>query len=148
VPIVFATYPLLAHIGKAEMIFNVVFFISVSSVLLQGTTLSTVAKWLKVSVPQKAKRRFQLDIEMGDVDNYRDAKSELAEIILPEWSHVVGKEIVDIKFPKNASIVMIRRNKKYFIPGGTTVLEKGDKLLIMADNLETLGAVHQTLEGE
>src|SRR5690606_20828883 len=49
VPIVFATYPLLAGIEKANMIFNIVFFISVTSVLIQGTTLSIVAKWLKVA---------------------------------------------------------------------------------------------------
>src|SRR5690606_16023753 len=46
VPIVFATYPLLAGIDKASMIFNIVFFISLTSILIQGTTLSIVAKWL------------------------------------------------------------------------------------------------------
>ena len=51
VPIVFATYPLLAGIEKANMIFNIVFFISVTSVLIQGTTLTLVAKWLKVAFP-------------------------------------------------------------------------------------------------
>jgi cell volume regulation protein A len=56
VPIVFATYPLLAGIDKANMIFNIVFFISVTSVLIQGTTLSIVAKWLNVALPEKAKK--------------------------------------------------------------------------------------------
>src|SRR5690606_23929461 len=55
VPIVFATYPLLAGIEKAEMIFNIVFFVSVTSVLIQGTSLSVVAKWLHVSLPMKVK---------------------------------------------------------------------------------------------
>lgn len=53
VPIVFATYPLLAGIDKADMIFNIVFFVSVSSVLLQGTTLGIVAKWLGVADKKK-----------------------------------------------------------------------------------------------
>jgi cell volume regulation protein A len=55
VPIVFATYPLLAGIDKANMIFNIVFFISVTSVLIKGTTLTIVAKWLNVSLPGNAK---------------------------------------------------------------------------------------------
>ncbi|MFA6867552.1 MAG: potassium/proton antiporter [Clostridia bacterium] len=55
VPIVFATYPLLAGIEKADMIFNIVFFISVTSVLIQGTTLSILAKWLHVLLPEKDK---------------------------------------------------------------------------------------------
>src|SRR5438046_4408534 len=66
VPIVFATYPLLAGIAKADLIFNLVFFISMTSVLLQGTTLSYVAKLLHVTVPAKAKRRIGLDFESTD----------------------------------------------------------------------------------
>lgn len=53
VPIVFATYPLLEGIDKAHMIFNIVFFISVTSVLIQGTTLTIIAKWLKIALPEK-----------------------------------------------------------------------------------------------
>ncbi len=54
-PIVFATYPLLAGIDKAGIIFNIVFFISVTSVLIQGTTLGVVAKWLNVALPEEDK---------------------------------------------------------------------------------------------
>jgi cell volume regulation protein A len=75
VPIVFATYPLLAGIEKSQMIFNLVFFISLTSVLLQGTTLRHVAKWLHVTVPEKAKQRTPPDIELSDT-----MKSELTEI--------------------------------------------------------------------
>src|SRR5690606_31170781 len=61
VPIVFATYPLLAGIDKADMIFNIVFFISVTSVIIQGTTLSIVAKWLNVALPEKVKKITEID---------------------------------------------------------------------------------------
>lgn len=53
VPIVFATYPLMAGLAHAQFIFNVVFFISLTSVLLQGTTLPLVARWLGVIEPEK-----------------------------------------------------------------------------------------------
>src|SRR5690606_22584962 len=55
VPIVFATYPMLAGIEKADMIFNIVFFISLSSVLVQGTSLPIVARWLHVALPESVK---------------------------------------------------------------------------------------------
>ena len=61
VPIVFATYPLLAGIEKANMIFNIVFFVSLSSVLVQGTSLSLIAKWLHVALPGKAKPKSPVD---------------------------------------------------------------------------------------
>ncbi|MER3425304.1 MAG: potassium/proton antiporter, partial [Nitrospiraceae bacterium] len=50
VPIILATFPLIAGIPQAEMIFNLVFFIVLTSVLLQGTALPLVARWLGLSV--------------------------------------------------------------------------------------------------
>ncbi|MCL2116659.1 MAG: potassium/proton antiporter [Methanobrevibacter sp.] len=50
VPIVFATYPLVAGIPEAPVIFNVVFFITIISVILKGATLKTIAKKLNVLI--------------------------------------------------------------------------------------------------
>ena len=51
VPIIFATFPLIAGLPQASMIFHLVFFIVVSSVLLQGTSLPLLARWLGLSRP-------------------------------------------------------------------------------------------------
>lgn len=141
VPIVFATYPLIAGVEKANMIFNIVFFISVTSVLIQGTTLSAVAKWLHVSLPDRVKAKTPIDIELSET-----IKSELSEIILPENSPVAGRQIVQLGFPKKALIAMIQRKGKYIIPKGSTSLEPLDKLIIIAENKEILHRVHNSLE--
>lgn len=138
-PIVFATYPLLADIENAHTIFHLVFFISVSSVLLQGTTLPFVAKWLHVLVPRSIKRNFPLDIELKD-----DLKSELVEMDIPEDSPAAGKAVVDLNLPKNAFIVLIHRTDKYLTAGGDTVIEAGDHLLLMADSKETVSKIYQS----
>ena len=65
VPIVLAMFPLTAGVGKAGMIFNLVFFISVTSILIQGTTIPLVAKWLKQSVPVNIRKKTVLDLELG-----------------------------------------------------------------------------------
>jgi cell volume regulation protein A len=140
VPIVFATYPLIAGLAKSDMIFNLVFFISVTSVLIQGTTLPLVAKWLKVTVPKNIKRKTILDHELSDT-----IKSELTEIVLPGDSYAVGKKIVNIQFPKTAMIVLLSRNGKYIQPSGSTLLEEGDKLLVLADNKEVMEEVKEDL---
>lgn len=127
-PIVFATYPLLAHVHYAGTIFNLVFFISAISVLLQGTTLPIMAKWLHVSVPEKLKRKFPLDIELKE-----DLKSTLVEVDVPTTSPAVGKAIVDLTLPKNALIVLIHRNGKYLSATGETVIEGADHLLVLTD---------------
>ncbi|RAW01484.1 potassium/proton antiporter [Pseudochryseolinea flava] len=138
VPIVFATYPLIAGMQGATMIFNLVFFISLSSVLLQGTTLPIIGKWLRVSVPGKIKRKFPLDIELND-----DSKSELIELDIMNNSASAGKAVVDLKLPPGSFIVLIHREGKYFSPNGQTVLSPGDHLLMMADRKETVKKVHE-----
>ncbi len=138
IPIVFATYPLLAGVAKADMIFNLVFFISTTSVLLQGTTLPLIAKWLKVTLPKKVKKVTPLDMEL-----YGTLQSEFVEIILPGNSDIVGKEIVKLKLPKPVLIVLVERDGKYIQPNGSTVLEEHDKLLILANNKEMLSEVYK-----
>lgn len=133
VPIVFATYPLLAGVAYANTIFHIVFFISATSILLQGTTIPLVAKWLNVSVPEKLKRKFPIDIELKE-----NTKSELMELDIPSTSPAVNKEIVQLKLPKTSHIVMIHRGDKYVTPSGDTRILSGDHLLVMADSKETV----------
>ena len=128
-PIVFATYPLLAQVYKADMIFNLVFFISGSSVLLQGTLLPVVARWLHVTVPAKLKKKFPLDLELKD-----ESRSLLLELDIPSDSAVIGKAVVELDLPTTAQIVMLHRGEKYLIVDGDTVFESGDHLLIMPDS--------------
>lgn len=136
VPIVFATYPLLAGIDKANMIFNIVFFISVTSVLIQGTTLSIVAKWFKVALPEKAKKITEVDKFILELP-----KSSLQEFeILPDF-YAVNKRIIDLNFPKSAFIVMIKRNDEYIRPSGSTVLKSQDTLMVLADNQDEFDKV-------
>lgn len=127
-PIVFAMYPLISNVHYASTIFNLVFFTSAISVLLQGTTLPIMAKWLHVSVPENKKRKFPLDIELKE-----DLKTTLVEVDVPGTSPAVGKAVVDLRLPKNALIVLIHRNGKYLTATGETVIEGADHLLVLTD---------------
>ena len=140
VPIVFATYPLIAGIDKSNMIFNLVFFISVTSVLIQGTSLAMVAKWLKLVVPEKARKKSALDQELSDI-----IKSELQEMVLPGNSPAVGRSIVKLDLPNNAFIVLIYRDGKYLQPSGSSILEEDDKLLVLANSRKELQKIHESL---
>jgi cell volume regulation protein A len=136
VPIVFATYPLLAGIDKAPLIFNIVFFISVTSVLIQGTTLSTLAKWLNLELPEGEKKSYPLD------DFLSEPKGAFLEEFLINPEHTaVGKKIVELHFPKNAIIAMIQRDDQYFTPNGLTKIEINDKLFILSGSKEVMNEV-------
>jgi len=136
VPIVFATYPLIAGIGRSHLIFDLVFFIAVTSVLVQGTGLPYVAKWLHLTAPGKKKRRTGNDLEWMD-----PTMSVMEEVLLPAGAVAAGRKIVEVNFPKTAQILVIRRGKDYISPVGSTVLAANDKLLILAEDARTFSSV-------
>ncbi|HSH53178.1 MAG TPA: TrkA C-terminal domain-containing protein, partial [Bacteroidales bacterium] len=116
------------------------FFISVTSVLIQGTSLTIVAKWLHVALPEKAKPVSEIDKFLADIP-----KSTMKEIkILPDC-YAVNKKIVDLNFPQNTIIAMIKRDGKYLTPSGSTVIEANDILLILSDNQEGIDRVNVCL---
>lgn len=136
VPIVFATYPLLAGIPKADLIFNLVFFISVTSVLLQGTTLSYIAKLLHVAVPPKVKKRTELDFE-----STASIKSAMHEIVLAENAYAVGKRIFELGVPATMNILAVKRDAAYIAPNGSTTLMANDILYILAEDKDQLSSL-------
>src|SRR5690625_6601543 len=85
VPIVFATYPFIAGINNANIMFNIVLFISITSVLIQGSTIPTVARWLDVALP--VHQRTLSPIVMFSSEGPR---SFLREIIIPPHPTCIG----------------------------------------------------------
>jgi cell volume regulation protein A len=63
----------------------------------------------------------------------RDSKSDLVELTIPDDSRIRGKQIVDLHLPKTALIVLLNRNDDFIVPRGGTLLEAGDKLLVLSD---------------
>jgi cell volume regulation protein A len=133
VPIILAIYPLTAGVEKATIIFNLVFFISVTSVLIQGTSLPLVAKWLKLTLPVSLKKKSVLDLELA-----WNTKSIYNTVLIEPSYSCIGKSIVEIGLPNSIIIALIERDSKFFISDGSTKLFNGDKLYIMADNSKDL----------
>lgn len=129
VPIILATFPLLAGVPKADILFNVVFFIVITSVLIQGTTIPLIAKWLGVDAPDSEIKTEHVEFEF----NY-DEKSQRIELTIPSDSQVVGKQIVELGLPESAVIILIKRQEASIVPRGGTVIESGDKLLFLTEN--------------
>ena len=140
VPIVFATYPLLAGIEKANMIFNIVFFISVTSVLIQGTSLPIVAKWLNLALPIKERPESKIDKFLDDIP-----KTAMKEIKISLNSKAVNKPIVELGFPPNTLIAIIKRNEEYITPNGSTIIEAFDVLVVLSENQEGFDKVEEVL---
>jgi cell volume regulation protein A len=139
VPIVLATFPMLAGLDPNHFIFNLVFFIVIASVLVQGTTIPLLAKLAKVDAPLVRQRRYPIDF-----DNSEGMDLQLVDLFVPYGSEAAGKAILDLNFPKDSLITLISRNEKFIMPSGTTVLQEGDVLLILT-NKENLASVQTIL---
>jgi cell volume regulation protein A len=140
-PILFATYPWTAHLHNAQLIFNIVFFVTLVSLLLQGTTVPVVAKWLHLI----GEKHTQDKLSTFDVDFSDDIKSSMSEITLTQAHLVRGNRIMDMPMPEKTLVVMVKRDEHYFVPTGSTELEPGDVLLIISDNERSLKETYAKL---
>lgn len=144
VPIIFAILPLVEQIPQARIIFNIVFFCTLISLLVQGTTIATMAKWLNLAqIPVKIKKLREFDVEFSD-----EIKSITTEIEIREEMLVNGSYLMDLPLPEKTLVVMVKRDNKYFIPTGKTVLLNQDKLLVITDDHDALMETYKCLKVE
>lgn len=128
-PIILATFPLMAGVSGAQIIFDIVFFIVLTSILLQGTTIGLVARLLNLQKPLKETPQMTLD-ETATHDE-GGHEMQMIELTIPEYSKSVGKEVIELKFPKNILVVLITRDGQYIVPSGETEILANDKILML-----------------
>lgn len=134
VPIIFAILPLAAGVPHARLIFNIVFFCTLVSLIVQGTSLSKVAMWLGLAEqPSQLKKPEEFDMEFSD-----EIKSVTTEINITEQSISRGNRLMDLPLPDKTLAVLVKREGKYFVPAGKTVLQEKDTLLIITDDHDAL----------
>lgn len=129
VPIVLAMFPLMAGISRSEGIFNLVFFVVIVSVLLQGKFLPVIANWLNLGNPLDREYRSPLEFEHTEPG----IQADMIEIGVSSSSEAVGKRLLELNMPHGMLIALIRREGEYFIPDGGTALMAKDRVLVLGD---------------
>lgn len=133
VPIVLATYPLLANVEGSSLIFNVVFFVVLTSCLIHGSTITALAKKLGLTGPKKTTPMHSLElVSLGKAD------AEMLEYEIEDDAAIVGKTLLEIPFPEGALVNAIIRNEQLITPTGNTIIEKGDFLYILSSRKNTM----------
>ena len=138
VPIIFATYPLIAGIEHAHLFFNIVFFITILSLVIQGTTVTYVAR--KLGLVDKPEAQDVFGIDLGD-----DIRSAMSEIDITPGVLEHGNCLMELDLPDHTLVVMVKRNERYFIPKGNTPLKANDKLLVISDDDKALLSSYEKL---
>jgi len=138
-PIILATFPLVADIERADVMFNLVFFVVLSSVLIQGIMVMPVARWLGLRIEKGPPLPPTLRIVEG-------SNARPVDIHIGPDSSVIGAQIVDLHLPEGALIVLIARRGMHLVPTGSTIIEAGDTLTLVASK-EDLERARQKLVG-
>lgn len=133
VPIILATFPLIAGLSNADYIFNIVFFIVLLSALIQGWTIPLFSKMLKLE--KKEEKAIKVPLKFTSDD---DAGTQLVEYIVAYGSKLAGRSIVEVKLPEESLIVLICRDEKFIVPSGGTHFREGDvlQILVSGDNIK------------
>lgn len=128
VPIIFATYPVVAEIPGSQQIFNIVFFITLLSLIIQGMTISTGARILHLDLPQE-KEGNEFGVELPD-----EIDSQLMDQTLTAEMLKNGNRLADMDIPKGTLVMLVKRGNEFIIPNGQVELYEGDKLLYISEN--------------
>lgn len=126
-PIILATFPMVADIPKNTEIFNLVFFVVSTSVLVQGVFIIPVAKLLRLHIDTPPKPQLPLEFTATE-----GIKSTMFELTVSPQSPVVGKQIVDLHLPEDVLVMLIGRGNDFVVPRGGTVLHADDTMLVLA----------------
>ena len=137
VPIIFATYPFVAGVPHAKEIFNIVFFITIISLVVQGTSVPYVAKLLGLTSVEEDKKTFALDLpeDIGITAEFKVGEDFIKKY--PKAKNLVFKEAI--------SVVMIKRGNSFIVPLPSTDFELGDKVLLLSSKETYLQEAFTTL---
>ncbi len=123
-PILFALCPVIAGLEGSDDMFNIVFIITLFSLLLQGMTLSPVARKLRLScdeAPTAETFGMEMPEEMGMLRDHTVTEEDLKQ----------GPTLRDMGLPHGIRVMMVRRGDSYLVPHGSMPLEVGDRLVII-----------------
>ena len=128
VPIIFATYPVVAEIPGSNQIFNIVFFITLLSLIFQGMTIASGARVLHLDLPEE-KDGNEFGVELPD-----EIDSQLMDQTLTAEMLENGNRLVDMDIPRGTLVMLVKRGNEFIIPNGQVELQVGDKLLYISEN--------------
>lgn len=131
VPIIFATYPVVANVEGANIIFNIVFFITILSLVIQGTTIPFVARKLNLDLPFE-KKGNDFGVELPD-----EIGSNLYDLTITKEMLEKADTLKEMDLPQGSLVMIIKRGDEFLVPNGTLKLKEGDKFLLIAEKGNT-----------
>lgn len=127
-PIIFATYPVVSGIQGSSILFNIVFIVTLLSLLIQGMTITPVARLLGLAQPAPPEGNFigvEIPDELGTQMQEREVRKEML---------AKGDELRQIELSEDELVILVRRKNRFIVPKGALKLHVGDILLIVSEH--------------
>jgi len=141
VPIVLALFPIMAQIPEAKLLFNVTCVVVLVSLLIQGTTLAPVARWLKLEVPAPRLPQRRIPLNLPDHSDHELYLLPMQEI------HAGTTSAGTLRLPKDSALLAVFRERKLLLPDVTLKLQPGDWLAV-ASNAQSAENIGKLLTAE
>jgi cell volume regulation protein A len=127
VPIMLATFPVLAGVPSAARVLDLVFFVVVVSAVVQGSTIRRAARALRVEAAGPPPPRAVLEIQATF-----PLAGEVLSFYVEPASAVAGSRIAELSFPEGSSVMLVVRGREVLAARGSTVLSPGDHVYVFA----------------
>ena len=125
VPIILATFPVLAGVEGGRRVFDLVFFIVVVSSLIPGATIRLVTRRMKLDTPEEP-----VPVAALEINSSAPLQGELTSFFIQPQLAVCDVKLSDIEFPSGTAVVLIVRGNELLAARGDTVLRPGDHAYI------------------
>lgn len=132
VPIIFATMLLNAKVEGAETLFSIVFFITLLSLLIQGSTLPIVARWLDLD------EEIEHSVSLFGVEIPQHTGAQMEERRVTAQMLSEGNRLMEIDLRDEELVILVRRGDEYIVPKGKLELSVGDVLLIVSEQVTSV----------
>lgn len=126
VPIIFATYPLMNNVEGADTLFNIVFFITLLSLLIQGSSLPQVARWLGLD------DEVYEHVSLFGVEIPQHTGAQMEERLVEHQMLASGNKLMELDLREEELVILVRRGEDYMVPKGKLEIHVGDVLLIVS----------------
>jgi cell volume regulation protein A len=111
---------------ESKLLFDVVFFIVVVSAVIQGSSLTLVARWLGLERPREPEAPLTLEIS-----SLRHVNGEIVDYAIGDDSRAAGRRVKDLALPEGAVIALIARGDQIVPPQGSTYIQPKDHVILV-----------------
>jgi cell volume regulation protein A len=125
-PIWLATFPVVAGVAAGERLFDLVFFVVITSTLIQGASFEPLARRLRLTTQEPALPR-----RLHESGRIRELGGDVVVHRVLPGAAIDGHMVRELELPREALVNVVVRGGRAIPPRGSTEVRAGDELHVL-----------------